>query len=153
MLKAQESIRRFLDSVDPDSIFKTVVSSQKVQQLIIDTIQQDQLFQGIDGTGRELTDIGGFYSRSYAEFKSNIGLPSGRVTLFLTGDFYRTFKINTGKGYFEVEADTIKDGVDLQIRWGDDLLKLTDESHNKIAELIFKETLRILRATFQQSIR
>jgi len=153
MLKAQQSINKFLKSVDADGIFQTIFSSKKIQDEVIRLIQQDQLFQGIDGGGRELSDVGGFYSRSYASFKSSVGLPSNRVTLFLTGDFYRTFNVIAAKGYFDVEANTIKDGVDLQIRWGEDLLKLTDESHNKISKLIFIEAIRIIRGLFEQSIR
>lgn len=91
-----------------------------------------QLFSGVDSTGNELADIGGDYSPITIQEKQFKGLPTDRVTLFDEGDFYNTFRIDVSKDSISILANTIKEGVDLQNRWGDELLGLTDESRSKL---------------------
>ena len=91
-----------------------------------------QLFSGIDSTGNELADIGGDYSPITIQEKQFKVLPTDRVTLFDEGDFYRSFRIDVSKESISILANTIKEGIDLQNRWGDELLGLTDESRSKL---------------------
>ncbi len=91
-----------------------------------------QLFSGIDSTGNELADIGGDYSPITIQEKQFKGLPTDRITLFDEGDFYSSFRIDVSKESISILANTIKEDVDLQNRWGDELLGLTDESRSKL---------------------
>lgn len=88
-----------------------------------------QLFlHGIDSTGVELSQIGGEYAPITKDIKRATGLPFDRVTLYQEGDFYRSWRFVQKADSFTLEADTVIEGEDLQDRWGDSILGLTDES-------------------------
>jgi len=106
------------------------LSRNDMKEFILEMNTNDQLFQGIDSTRTRLDDIGGSYAPLTIEIKKIEGLPFDRVTLFQTGDFYDTFQVHIGASSFTIEANTIKDGKDLQDDWGSNLLGLTDESLN-----------------------
>lgn len=103
-----------------------------------------QLFSGVDSTGKELDDIGGSYSPSTKAQKAFKGLPTDRVTLFDEGDFYKSFRIDVAKDSVSISANTIKEGVDLQNRWGDELIGLTDESRNKLIDELIPEIIQYI---------
>lgn len=103
-----------------------------------------QLFSGVDSTGNELADIGGDYSPITIQEKQFKGLPTDRITLFDEGDFYRSFRIDVSKDSVSISANTIKEGVDLQNRWGDELLGLTDESRNKLIDELIPEIIQFI---------
>lgn len=98
---------------------------------------QEQLWGGISGTGDELRSIGGSYSGYTIKSKKRRGLPTNRVTLFETGEFYQSIIVNIDSDGYTVEFDPIKGGDDLRDRWGNEIVDLTDES---IVELIEKIT-------------
>ena len=62
-----------------------------------------------------------------------------RVTLKDEGDFYRTFNIELNPNDFDIQANTIKDGEDLQERFPD-IIGLT-ESNKEILRLFIKDEL------------
>ena len=113
-----------------------VVSSPDVKRLILDLNKFNQLFEGLDADGRELDGIGGSYSFTTIRKKLSKGLPIDRVTLFDEGDFYDTFRLDVSDVGFIISADTFKEGVDLQDRWGFDLVGLTDESFEQLQDEI-----------------
>jgi hypothetical protein len=104
--------------------------------LIIDLNTRKQLFdKGIDSTGRLLSDIGGDYSANTIEGtnqyegKKQKGLPYDHITLYDTGDFYKSFKVFLdSNGMLTISADTIKDTTNLINDWGENILGLTEES-------------------------
>jgi len=112
-----------------------------------------QLFNdGIDSTGiklsdlgDKLSDLGGEYAESTKIEKRAKGLPTDHITLFDEGDFYRTFNVKVGKDNIVISANTIKEGQDLQNRWGDELVGLTDESLTILIDEIIPEIIEFIK--------
>ena len=108
-----------------------------LEDVIIELNTQDQLFdQGIDAKGVTLESIGGSYAPITVSIKRTEGLPFDRITLRDTGEFYKSFRVVVESDGFVIEADTLKNGVDLTTRWGNDILGLTDQSIEKLAFFI-----------------
>lgn len=116
--------------MDLDQIALDIARTETFKQLVIsintEGLPTSQLFElGEDSTGKLLSSIGGEYSPFTVEEKKRKRQPTDRITLKDTGDFYRTFKVIPFKGGFRIEADTIKDGEDLQDSWGDDIVGIS----------------------------
>lgn len=132
--------------LDINRIVIGILSIKSVQDFIIKLNTQSQLFEkGEDSLGVKLEDIGGGYSIFTIEEKKKKGQPTDRVTLFDEGDFYDSFSVKLGPDLFEIEADTIKEGDDLQDRWGDDILGLSDESKDVLFKIIKDEIIQVTR--------
>lgn len=114
-----------------NSALSVIFGESEIQEEIIFLNTFEQLFEGVNASGIELSSIGGEYSNFTLEAKIRRGLPL-HVTLYYTGEFYDSFTVKAGADSFEIEADTIKRGQDLQDRWGDNLLGLTDESREAL---------------------
>lgn len=149
---AFEPIKRLAKNfrnLDLDRIVSVILQDKEVQNFIIELNTQGQLFEGIDSLGVSLKSIGGSYAPFTIEEKKKKGQPTDRVTLFSTGKFYKTFEVNVFSKSFEIEADTIKGGEDLQDSWGDDLVGLTKESRvllvQRIRLLIIDEIRRQIK--------
>jgi hypothetical protein len=112
--------------------FKVVFDTPRVKNMIIEMNTIEQLYnKGIDSTGTLLSDIGGGYSFVTKEYKSERGVPYDRVTLKDTGDFYKSWRVYITGNLIRIQANTMKD-EDLQDRWGDNILGLTEESKGKL---------------------
>ncbi len=107
-----------------------------------------QLFlHGIDVNGTPLNQIGGDYAPITKDIKQAEGLPIDRVTLYQEGDFYRSWDFIQQSDGFILRANSIKDGVDLRERWGNEIIGLTDESITRLNLEIIPEIINyILRA-------
>lgn len=135
---------------DPNKLTGPIYRKAKVKNYIIKLNTGDnriaganvngQLYdKGIDASGRSLKSIGGDYSAFTKSLKAAANLPTNRITLFDTGDFYRSFKVVPATDGFIIQANTIKDQDDLRVRWGDNILGLTDESKTKLVEYIIED--------------
>ena len=101
-----------------------------------------QLFlNGVDSEGVSLSSIGGDYSPQTQGIKRFEGLPFDRVTLFQEGDFYKSWDFKQNKDSFQLTANTIKDGQDLENRWGQDIIGLTDESIQRLNTEVLPEII------------
>lgn len=98
--------------------------------LVVDLNTQKQLFdEGIDSRGVSLEDIGGSYSPVTKRYKAEQGQRYDHVTLRDTGDFYRSFEAKFDyAGDIIITANSIKDGKDITLRWGENTLGLTPQS-------------------------
>jgi hypothetical protein len=134
MLEIQQ-ISDNIKTIDVKELLFEIVDMDIVKAQIIDFNTEFQLFKGIDATGVKLEDIGGEYAESTIIEKQANGLPLF-PTLRDTGDFYATFSVIPDRGFFTITANTIKDDDDLQDRWGDNLLGLTDENKTILFILI-----------------
>ena len=107
-----------------------------------------QLFlEGVDSEGTKLSRIGGDYSPVTEDIKKFTGLPFDRITLYQEGDFYRSWDFLQKADSFTLKANTIKEGQDLQDRWGSDIIGLTNESIQKLAEAVIPEIIEHIRRT------
>lgn len=142
-----ESIRRRIRNIEKANInpmLQALFERPEVAGLVLDLNTEGQLFLGIDSTGERLADIGGAYSPVTVRIKQEQGQPTDRVTLKDTGDFYRSFDLVAGPKAIIITADSIKGGVDLQIRWGDALLGLTPESKQEIIDYLLPDIRKML---------
>jgi len=119
--------------LDVDQIALEIAQTTTFKRLVItlntEGLPTSQLFElGEDATGRTLESIGGEYSPFTIEEKKKKGQPTDRVTLKDTGEFYESFIVIPFKGGFRIEADTIKDGQDLQNSWGKEIVGLSPEN-------------------------
>lgn len=125
-------LTRIILALDLDSTVYKITSKQKAKRLIIELNTNEQLFKGIDSTGRTLESIGGGYAPLTIEIKKSKGQPYDRVTLKDTGEFYESFDVRPFKGGFRIEADAIKEDDDLTMEWGEDIIGLTEESKERL---------------------
>lgn len=118
-------------SLETDKAMAHAIAKPPIQFFLIELNRRRQLFfQGKDAQGKLLSQIGGPYSPfTLAEKEGTRPNNSPNlINLFDTGEFYDSFTIIVQNDGFVIEADTIKEGVDLQDRWGDELIGLADES-------------------------
>ncbi len=135
-------LRKFLKgvvSLDIDLIILEITRTQEFKTLVIklntEGLPTSQLFiKGSDSTGKRLDEIGGSYSPFTIQEKNKKGQPTDRVTLKDTGDFYMSFDVIPFKGGFIIEADTMKDGDNLEDDWGENIIGLDDENTQIILE-------------------
>lgn len=142
-----EELERILTNIanlDEDAILNKVYHKRLVQRFIIDLNTEKQLRLGKNAND----DILGFYtSITYSIDKQDI-LSSkakfGQVDLFVSGTFYRTFRIIPKPDGFVIEADTDIYDKDFEEIYGN-VVGLTDDSK----ELL----LRFLVPFIQEAIR
>lgn len=126
-------------------ILKDILREPDVQGFIISLNTQDQLFdEGVNYEDVKLSVIFQPYQPSTVERKTREGLPTYRVTLFDSGRFYASFMVRVNNdASVTLSADTTKaGGIDLQDRYGNKIVGLSQESLSKLSEFIapkFKE--------------
>ena len=138
--------------MDFNSTFFFVFSQSHIQLFAIElntgspnNSEYGQLFlHGQDAEGTPLREIGGDYAPITKDIKLSEGLPIDRITLYQDGDFYRSWTFIQSEDSFTLRADTIKEGEDLQKRWGSHLVGLTDESIKRLSEEIAPEVVQYI---------
>ena len=112
-------------------LLRLLFSDNDIQELVIELNTENQLLEkGIDSQGKSLVSIGGAYAFATVAIKKRKGQETDFVTLKDTGAFYESFEVVPGKTSFTIEANTFKQGVDLQDRWGEDIVGLTEQSRD-----------------------
>ena len=123
-----------------EKITVTIYARSEFQEYVISLNTDGQLFAGIDALNTPLNLIGGDYSINTVRIKQRKNQPFDRVTLKDTGEFYDSFRFFLIPNGFMLDADTFKDGADLQERWGANLIGLTDESIEMVVDKILENT-------------
>ena len=140
---------RKLSNIKPNNTFNIILGSKVVATEIIKMNTIDQLYnKGIGSDNVELSSIGGEYSLVTMAISQKKGRPKAnrnRITLKDTGEFYRSFRIYVFSGAVRIQADTIKDGRDLQDDWGDNILGLTPENKSKLIAIARNEYIKYFR--------
>lgn len=128
---ATDMIKNAKQIVTNDAL-RFALNQDEVKELIIELNTDVQMFEdGIDSKGVDFRDIyGSGYAESTIRDKKLSGLPFTHITLFDSGDFYKTFKVKVNANDFEIIANTLKEGQDLQDRFGSNIVGLTDDSIN-----------------------
>ena len=130
-----------LQRCDFEEIFSTSVMANDAQ--IVDALH-DQLQHGIKGDGEQ---IGEYQSENYAKakFQMNSQAGFGNVDLKLTGDFYSGMALRKLEKDFQINSDDEKN-VDLQNKYGIDIMSLTDERAGQVAQdYILDEFIKEIR--------
>lgn len=137
--KAWEVLNR-ADGLDIDYIAQQIYYNSDVQEYIIGLNTDGQLFsRGVNALGRALAEIGGAYSPRTILDKREKGLPTDRITLFDTGDFYKSWVFRVLDNGFELDADFVKDNEDLRDRWGENITGLDEDSREELILLLIQE--------------
>ena len=131
MRKLDELISR-LKSFE-DEIIKVIEQVVRENEaIILDMNAEDQLFQkGITRKGVEIASFAP-YAPLTIEIKKMKGQPTSRVTLRDEGDFHRTFYIEYHADGFQIKASDWKT-EDLMLRYGEEILGLTDDNFHEFA--------------------
>jgi hypothetical protein len=141
-------IRR-LAAIKPNETFNIVLGNKVIKKEIIKMNTINQLYnEGIGSDGVKLSDVGGEYSLVTMSISKEKGRPKAsrnRITLKDTGEFYRSFRVYVFSGVVRIQADTIKDGKDLQDDWGDNILGLTNENKQKLINIARQEYIKFIR--------
>lgn len=120
-------------SLSESEAFKLATDDKSIQYEALRLNKQVQLYEkGVGVDGKTLRSV---YARGAAVYAPNTefykrekGQPINRVTLRDTGAFYNTFKVRrVSSGELFIDADTIKDGKDLQEQFGQ-VIGLNEES-------------------------
>ena len=116
-------------------LLRLLFFNKELQAFVLDLNRIEQLYKrGIDSEGVTLETIGGAYSDLTVAIKQTKGQPTDRVTLKDTGDFYESFQLIVKGNMIEIDADPIKEGVSLEVRWGSDIIGLSENSLMKLIE-------------------
>ena len=148
-----------------DAIFDILSNAQSLQQdfaveamdklstldKVVELNTQGQLYdKGVDSEGTPLEAIGGNYSPKTKAYKAQQGQRYDHVTLEDTGEFYESEKAEfLSDGSILLTANTIKDGEDLQDRWGKNILGLTTESQMILKPILTDDIIKATRQHLQ----
>ena len=107
-----------------------ILNKKTVQKFITDLNTKVQLFDyGEDSEGVQLSAIGGMYALSTIKLSRTPKKNRSHINLKDTGDFYDTFTVKVNNdASFKIQADTMKNGKNLEDRWGDKILGLQEEN-------------------------
>jgi hypothetical protein len=129
----KNKIKDFQKSLNNDIIVR-VLSPIDIREDIADLNRFGQLFQNSEDSNGVSLDIYSDYT--YSLKLEKFGTFPRNIVLFETGEFYNSFKVKINKDSFEIQADTLKGNDDLIEKYGEDILGLTDESKDKLIEII-----------------
>ena len=116
-------------------VWKEVFRDEQFKTEILDWIRWDQLYnEGVDEFGQ----IIGTYSRATEMFNPE-KLEGTPFTLYDTGEFYNSMMIEVFNDYIEINGDGLKvdefgQTTDLFQEYGYEIIGLTDESKDKLAQ-------------------
>jgi hypothetical protein len=116
-------------------VWKEVFRDEQFKVEILDWIRWDQLYnEGVDEFGQ----IIGTYSRATEMFNPE-KLEGTPFTLYDTGEFYNSLMIEVFNDYIEINGDGLKvdefgQTTDLFQEYGYEIIGLTDESKEKLAQ-------------------
>lgn len=132
-----------ISNIDVDEVLFEVYKKDSFQRFAIDINTEEQLRRGLN---REGGILGTYSSIGYALDKDKL---SGRkaaffvVDLFVTGRFYRTFKVTPLKDGFEIEAATDIYGDDFDLIYGK-VLGISDENIPNLITFVEDIVLEVL---------
>lgn len=118
---------------------KAIPTERFLQEIAIDARPQiedkviNQLDQGIDGEGNKIEPPYTEFTIGKKKFEHK---PYDRVTLNDKGNFWKGIKANVMSTGFELIGTDPKTEM-LEEKYGDDLIKLTDESKEELRDEVF----------------
>ena len=139
-------VARKLSKINVTNTLVKILNKKATKKFITDLNTKVQLFDyGEDNRGIELAAIGGSYAPSTIKIKARKGQPSNRVTLKDTGDFHKSFDVSVkSNASFSITANTMKNGKDLEDRWGEDIIGLQKENEEKVIDFLRDEFYKAL---------
>jgi len=144
-----ELIAKKVLKLNEQEIYSKVVNTPDIKAEAIRLNTQVQLYQKGENTlGQKMRSVyarfGNWYSSFTINLKQEKRQPTDRVTLKDTGQFYSTFKTRFD-GELKLTANTIKDGEDLQITWGQ-VVGLNEESKTELVEKLKPKVISYVKS-------
>lgn len=140
-----------IKKIDQHVLVNTILSRPEIQDFIINLNTEEQLFKlNIDSEGIKLSAIGGDYSAFTLEKAKDDGRPKkdkSSINLKDTGKYYESHTVSIGSltdDFFEMSSDPIKGKDDLTDDWGDNILGLTKESLELLAQQVLIELIPLM---------
>ena len=135
-------------TLNEDTIWITAMD-EEVKQEIIRLNTKDQLFdKGIDSLNRSL----GVYSKTSV---NKYGKRPGRIQLFDTGEFYKSFRVLIDKSGLVILANALKVGDggvdDLAVKYGIDIIGITDSNQEELIRTFIRP--KYVHAIMKQLMR
>lgn len=132
MKRLQEIIAK-LKNIQSESLKIAEQVVRDNEAIVLDMNIQDQLFErGINRLGVDISSYAP-YTALTVYIKKAKGQPTNRVTLKDEGDFYHSFRIEFQTDGFKIIA-TDRKTEDLVIKYGDEILGLTDANFQEIID-------------------
>ena len=141
-------------ALDADQMFNTVLADKGFQDFIL-FLNKSQLFDGEDSLGVSLDKIGGGYSltteflnegKSFNFAGESKTKKQGESPFLLdSGDYYNSYKLKLGDGFFVIDSDPQKEDNNLEDAYGDNLEGLQDKNLQKIIDVVRKKFIEEVR--------
>lgn len=138
MLDAIKRICRNTQRLNANKLLHDSLDNTLIQKEIVE-LNQDQLYeQGVFADGTPTGD----YSPNTIEGTSSYpgkkekGQRYDHITFKDTGALYDTMRFKNGATEFDIEGNTVKDGVDLEDRYGKPITGLTDKSVGEVRDFV-----------------
>ena len=110
-------------------VVRIIEENDKLQVDILELNRFDQLFQQCVDSDGNLIGVYSFTTELLSGGRKKAGT---HYTLEDTGAFYESFKIMTGRDFFQIIANPIKPDANLFDKYGADIVGLTEESKKKL---------------------
>lgn len=122
-----------ITKLNKDEILQSALSEKSVQEEII-KLNQRQLFDlGQDSEGRYL---GQYSYLTYQEKQAKFGSFPKHITLYDTGDFYKSMKVDNRQKEFEIKANGQKAEDNLFEKYGQNITGLDSENIENIQPIL-----------------
>ena len=128
-----------------DAIAWYTALDENTKLFILGLIKNDQLSKGIDAKGNTI-GLYSYWTERISEGRKQEGDP---YTLFDTGAFYNSLRIIISGLSFIVEGNGQKDKENLFVKYGDDIVGLTNESLEKLAQELLPKYINYVREILQ----
>lgn len=117
--------------LDVGAMFVQAFGNSVIKRLIIELNTQEQLFNdGVDSNNEPLfSNIHnrGFYSKRTEAMTNGKKKAGDHYTLYDTGEFYRSFKVDVSPNGIRITADGQKEDTNLFFEYGEEIVGLTPE--------------------------
>lgn len=138
-----EEFLKKANELNYEGLVSDIWNKPSIQSMITALNTTGQLFKGLDAEGKEFP----YYSETS---QTVYGKPNEPIKLYDTGDFYDSFRIVVKGLVAEIEANPMKDGINLEQKYNQfDLYGLTDESKDKLLEDIRIEVENYVKGSLQ----
>ena len=134
-----------------NKIINLLIEKRDFTELIIELNTDKQLYEeGIDSLGVSLGNYAATTIEGTANFegRKSKGLRFDHITLFDTGQFYKSFEViirNENDAFFFIDADPMRDDTNLFDEWGADIVGLTDKSKEILGDKLKVELQKEVR--------
>jgi hypothetical protein len=128
-----------------DAIAWYTALDENTKSFILGLIKNDQLSKGIDADG-DTIGLYSYWTEIISEGRKEEGTP---YNLYDTGAFYNSLRIIISGLSFIVEGNGQKDDENLFVKYGDNIVGLTNESLEKLAQELLPKYINYVREILQ----